>query len=61
LTADQGLYYQQDWEGRKIAMVCLTAHEWDIIAPHMAKIAAAVDAATPGSFQVVECGEFQRR
>jgi hypothetical protein len=41
-------------------MVYLTAQEWPLIAPYVPKIIQAVDAAVPGSFQVVECGEFRR-
>jgi hypothetical protein len=36
------------------------AQEWSIIAPHVGTIVAAIEAALPGSFEVVECGEFRR-
>jgi predicted nuclease of predicted toxin-antitoxin system len=60
LTADHNMAYQQNLQSRSIAMVCLTALHWEIILPHVGEIVAAVDAALPGSFQVVECGEFRR-
>ena len=60
LTADGNLSYQQNLRDRSIALVCLTALDWEILRPHLGKIVAAVDTASPNSFQVVECGEFRR-
>ena len=61
VTADRNLSYQQDLDQRRIAIVVLTAHSWKIIKNHLAAIRGAVDAATPASFQIVECGRFRRR
>ena len=60
VTADRKMKGQQNFVGRRIAMVYLTAQEWPLIAPYVTKIIEAVDAAVPGSFQIVECGEFRR-
>lgn len=60
LTADQNLSYQQNLDQRRIAIVVLSAHSWKIIKHHLPAIRAAVDAAQPGSFRLVECGEFRR-
>jgi hypothetical protein len=60
VTGDRNLSYQQNFEGRRIAMVVLTAHNWPIIRNHLAAISAAVDRATEGSYELVNCGEFRR-
>jgi predicted nuclease of predicted toxin-antitoxin system len=60
ITADRKMKGQQNFVGRPFAMVYLTAQEWSIIAPHVGTIVAAIEAALPGSFQVVECGQFRR-
>jgi hypothetical protein len=41
-------------------MVTLTAQKWSVLSMNLEKILAAVDRTKPGSFQVVECGEFRR-
>ncbi len=60
VTADKKLPKQQNLKGRSLALVVLSTLDWEIMKPHLSKIVAAVDAATIGSFQVVECGEFWR-
>ncbi len=60
LTADKTLRFEQNLAGRRLALVCLSANSWRVIAPNVAGIVAAVDAATPGSFTGVECGAFVR-
>jgi hypothetical protein len=50
-TTDQGIRYQQNLTGRKIALVVLTGTtKWSRVRLHLDRIAAAVDAATPGSY-----------
>ena len=61
VTGDLSIERQQNLKGRKLAIVSLSAHNWRIIKSHVAKIAAAVDGAGPGSFVRVECGRFSRR
>jgi predicted nuclease of predicted toxin-antitoxin system len=60
LTGDRNIAFQQNFTNRIIALVSLTALDWEIIQPHLPEIRAAVDKALPGSFQLVECGEFRR-
>lgn len=54
LTADQSIRYQQNPSGRKIAVVVLSTPQWPRVRLHMEKIAAAVDAAVPGSYTEVQ-------
>jgi hypothetical protein len=61
VTGDTTLRYEQNLTSRKLAIVCLSANSWRIIQRHTDKIAAAVDAAVPGSFTTVDCGVFARR
>ena len=54
LSTDQGIRYQQNLAGRKIALVVLTgATKWSRARLHVANIAAAVNAAQPGSYAEV--------
>ena len=51
LTTDQQLRYQQNLTGRTLAVVVLTGTtKWTQVRLHLARIAAAVNAATPGSY-----------
>jgi hypothetical protein len=51
LTTDQNLRYQQNLAGRKIAIVVLVGTtKWARVRLNLNRIAAAVDAATPGSY-----------
>jgi len=52
------LSYQQNLQSRSIAVVTLTRQKWKILEIYLQEIQAAVDQAKPGSFQVVDCGEF---
>ena len=49
LTNDQNLQAQQNLERRPFAILIMTAVNWPIVRPHVAKIIAAVDSATPGT------------
>src|SRR5579859_5501258 len=53
VTADKNMRYQQNLEGRRIALVILSTPQWPIVRLHLEKIAAAVSAATPGSYTEV--------
>jgi len=61
LTGDQTLPYEQNLTGRWIAVVVLTAIEWHLVSINLPVIQSALDQATPGSYQRIECGLFQRR
>ena len=50
VTADKNIQYQQNLSGRKIAVVVLSTPQWPLVRLHADKIAAAVNAAAPGSY-----------
>ena len=54
ITTDKNLSYQQNLEGRRIAIVVLGRGRWSLIRHHVAQVVAAVNAATPGSFAEVD-------
>ena len=54
LSTDKSIRYQQNLSRRKIALVVLGNSQWPLVRLYLDRIAAAVDAATPGSYAVVE-------
>ena len=54
LTADKNMRYQQNLTGRRIALIVLSTPQWPIVRLHLESIAAAVNAAAPGSYAEVE-------
>ena len=54
VTSDKGIKYQQNLKDRKIALVVLSQGRWKPVRQRLEAIAAAVDAATPGSYVEVE-------
>jgi len=60
LTGDQTLRYEQNREGRHLAIVALSAVEWNILKDHLPLIIDAIERALPGTFQIVQCGTFSR-
>ena len=55
LTTDQGIRYQQNLTGRKIAIVVLTGTtKWSRVRLYLERITVAVNAAKPGSYTEVE-------
>jgi hypothetical protein len=54
LTTDNSLAYQQNLKGRKMAIVVLSRNRWRTVQRTLRKILAAVEAATPGSYALVE-------
>ncbi len=57
VTTDRNIRYQQNFAGRKIALVVLGKGRWSVIKGHIARVVAAVNAATPGSYAEVEMAE----
>jgi hypothetical protein len=53
ITSDQELSYQQNLQGRKMALLILSTNNRDLIKRHVEKIAAAIQAITPGSYTEV--------
>ncbi len=54
LTTDNNLPFQQNLEGREMAVVILSKNRWNLIRRVLPQIAAAVSAAKPGSWTIVE-------
>lgn len=54
LTMDKNIRYQQNLTKRTIAIVVLGNAQWPVLRLHVARVVAAVNAATPGSFTEVE-------
>ena len=54
LSTDKNIRYQQNLTGRKIALIVLGNQQWPLVRLYLDKIAAAVNACTPGSYTEVE-------
>jgi len=54
VTTDSKLKYQQNLKSRRIAIVVISTPSWPRIQRSIAAVAAAVDAASPGSYTEVE-------
>jgi len=61
LTGDKNLAYQQNLAERRMAIITLSAIDFDILKPKLSLIVAAIDSAEPGSFLMVECGSIGRQ
>jgi len=48
VTTDQNLKYQQNLDGRKIAIVVILTTSWPRIQADLEPVLAAIDSATPG-------------
>jgi putative NIF3 family GTP cyclohydrolase 1 type 2 len=54
LTADKNLRYQQNLSERKISIIVLGHSPWRVVSLRLAEIAAAINAAVPGSYAEVD-------
>jgi hypothetical protein len=54
VTTDKNMRYQQNLTGRKTAFVVLGNQQWPTLRRYVERVAAAVNAATPGSYAEVE-------
>jgi alkanesulfonate monooxygenase SsuD/methylene tetrahydromethanopterin reductase-like flavin-dependent oxidoreductase (luciferase family) len=54
LTTDTSLPYQQNLEGRKLAVVILSKNRWSLVSPVLPQVVAVVNEAKPGSCTVVK-------
>jgi hypothetical protein len=54
VTCDQNIQYQQNLAHRKISMIVLGSNIWPSIEPKIAEIRAALERASPGSFEFIE-------
>lgn len=53
LTADQGIFYQQNNRTRLIALVVLSTNDWEILRWHLLTIDAALSRSSKGSFEIL--------
>ncbi len=53
LSTDKNIRYQQNLEGRRIALVILGNTQWPLVQLQLDAIAAAVNRSTPGSYTEV--------
>jgi hypothetical protein len=56
ITADQEITYQQNLTGRRMALLVLSTNNWSAIKEQVKTIAAAIEAATAGSYAFVDIG-----
>lgn len=54
LTADQNLAYQQNLQGRRLAILVLSTNVWPALARHVERVQAALDTIQPGQYLEVE-------
>jgi hypothetical protein len=54
LTTDKNIAAQQNLKSRRIAIVVLGNSQWRIVQRYVRRIAASVNAATPGSYTEVD-------
>ena len=54
LTTDKNLAHQQNLQARKLAIVVLSNSRWSLVRTVLGDIAAAVNAAKPGSYTLVD-------
>ncbi|HET6217161.1 MAG TPA: DUF5615 family PIN-like protein [Acidobacteriaceae bacterium] len=53
ITGDKNLSSQQNLERVELALIVLSTNNWNVLKQHALSVLEAVDAARPGSFQVV--------
>ena len=61
VTCDKNISYQQNLQGRKLALVVLSTNRWKILRNDPARILAAIDRAGPGDFEAVTFAGRPRR
>ena len=54
VTPDKNIRYQQNLRVRTIAIVVLGNPQWPALRPHVERVVAAVNTATPGSYTEVQ-------
>ena len=58
LTCDQNVRYQQNFTGRKLALVVLSSNHWPTLRPVAARIATAVDFVQTGQIVRVDVAKL---
>lgn len=56
LTADQGVNYQQNMKGRKLALIVLSTNRNSLVLQAVERIAAAIDEVALGGFLFIDIG-----
>ena len=54
LTTDKNIRYQQNLASRRIAIVVLSSAQWPLLRLHVESVAAAINAAKPGTYTEVD-------
>ncbi len=54
VTPDKNIRYQQNLQGRRIAIVVLANAQWPVLRQHSDAVLSAINAATPGSYIEVD-------
>jgi hypothetical protein len=54
LTTDNSIAYQQNLIGRRIAIIVLSRNRWRLVQRTIPRIVAAINAAGPGSYTIIE-------
>jgi hypothetical protein len=57
VTTDQGIRYQQNLRGRRLALIVIDTNDWTRIRNHTSMIVDAISRVTPGDFRQVEIPE----
>jgi len=61
VTGDKNMPNQQQLQARPFAVLIMSAINWPVVRPHVAKIADALAVAQPGSVTMIDCGVFVPR
>jgi hypothetical protein len=54
ITTDQGIGYQQNLDGRKLAILVLSTNDWTTIRQSVALVLAALATVEPGEYVEIE-------
>lgn len=61
LTGDKSMPSQQRLKGRPFAVLIMSAINWPVVKPHVAKVVSAINSAQAGTVTMVDCGVFNPR
>ena len=54
ITTDKNIRHQQNWKGRRLALIVLGTPRWPVVRKHVEKVVQAVNMATSGSYIEVD-------
>jgi hypothetical protein len=60
VTCDKNISYQQNLEGRMLALVVLSTNNWNVLKLNLSPVVEAVESATDGSFQFVRYSQGRK-